>query len=42
MIYVPDDKPIVPEYAKGLRTLTEAFYKKTLLKQLESKLRQDA
>ena len=39
MIYGPDDKPIIPEYAKGLRTSTEVFYKKSLLKRLESKFR---
>jgi hypothetical protein len=37
MLYGPDDKPIIPEYAKGLRTLTEAVYKKSLLKSLEKK-----
>jgi hypothetical protein len=38
MIYGPDDKPIVPEFAKSVRTLTETYYRKSL-KHLESKLR---
>jgi hypothetical protein len=39
MIYGPDDKPIMPEFVKSIRTLTETYYRKSLLKHLESKLR---
>jgi hypothetical protein len=39
MIYGPDDKPIVPEFAKALKGVTESWYKKSVLKMLESKMR---
>jgi hypothetical protein len=39
VIYGPDDKPIIPEFAKSVRTLTETYYRKSLLKALEKRFR---